>query len=323
MRQMALILFVGFELSYYLLIIQTGVTEYLHSDLIRIAPLAFGGILGSFFISFLKNQTKNTITLILLIQLLISYFYPNLSGLMLFILGLSAGAIAPLMLQMLKRASLVGLGASLGLSYSLSTALFNFDVSARGTLALALTALVLLTSRFLPKEAKKSAFQGEHSLLVMSLWIFLDSALFETLSRDTFIPIWRLDMSAEIIFFHLLGIVLALTLKVSQRNREIVTFSLFALSYFLYFTKEALLLAAIYPLVISYYNVLILQTLRQKEFKTISISMIFIAWIASGAGLFVALQNATFIMPIFIIFMLARYIYTTFLKDYQCLNYSS
>ncbi len=323
MKQLILALFVGLELSYYLLIIQTGLTEYFHSDVMRIAPLALGGVLGSILISSLKTQTKNAISLILLLQLLISYFYPNLSAVLLFLLGLTAGAIAPFMISLLKRASLVGLGASLGLSYTLGTALFTSDVSERGALALILSALVLLASRFLPKEEKENSYKGEHSLVVMSLWIFLDSALFETLSRDSLIPIWRLGMNTEIILFHLLGIVLALTLKTSQKNREMITFALFALSYFLYFTKEPLLLAAIYPIVISYYNVLILQTLRQKEFKTISISMIFIAWIASGAGLFVALQNATFIMPIFIIFMLARYIYTTHIKDYQCLNYLS
>lgn len=56
----------------------------------------------------------------------------------------------------------------------------------------------------------------------------------------------------------------------------------------------------IYPFVISYYNVEILQSIRNKDFRTISFFMIFIGWMASGSGLFVALTNMIFIVPVVI-----------------------
>ena len=323
MKRVMLILFIGLELSYYLLIIQTGLMEHFGSDLLRIAPLPIGGVLGSLFIAYTNINDKNKISLLVLLQLLLSFFYPDLSSIMLFLLGLSAGALAPLIVNTLKKALLFEIGFALGLSYTIGTALFTYNVDNRGWIALILSAIVLLASRFIPQEkVKKLPSKEQHSLLMMSLWIFLDSALFETLSRDVAIPIWRLGMSGEIIFFHLVGIVLALTLKSSNRHKELSIFILFALSYILYLLEEARLLAIIYPIVISYYNVLILQTLRQKELKTISIFMIFIAWIASGAGLIVALTKLTFIMPIFIIIALIGY-NKHIQKDLQCLNYSS
>ncbi len=307
MKRIMLILFIGLELSYYLLIMQTGLMEYVGSDLLRIAPLPIGGVLGSLLIAYTNMQDKNKISLLLSLQLLLSFFYPNLSSPMLFLLGLSAGALAPLMVHTLKKALLREIGLALGLSYAIGTAFFTYDVTNRAWIALTLSAIVLVASRFLPEKKVQLAPQKEHSLWIMTLWIFLDSALFETLSRDAIIPIWRLGMSGEIIFFHLVGVVLALMLKSSHRHKEISVLILFALSYLLYFMHEAQLLAVIYPIVISYYNVLILQTLRRKELKTISIYMVFIAWIASGAGLVVALHQLPFIMPIFIIIALMGY----------------
>jgi len=321
MKRLLLIVFIGLELSYYLLIIQTGLMEYFHSNLLLIAPLPIGGVIGSLLVHFtnIKNETK--LTLFLAIQLLISCFYPNLSAVMLFFLGLSAGAIAPLIIHELKKAQLIDIGFALGLSYTLGTLLFNSDVANRTWIALLLSATVLVSSRFLPKKLQKLQSNGEYSLLIMSIWIFLDSALFETLSRDAIMPIWRLGMSGEIIFFHLFGIVLALFFKASARHKEIFVLLLFSLSYFLYFTHEAILLGAVYPIVISYYNVLILQTLLQKELKTISTYMIFIAWIASGAGLVIALHHALLLMPMLIILALLKYIYQTQKKDLKCSKY--
>ena len=316
-----LILFIGLELSYYLLIIQTGLMEYFESNLLLIAPLPIGGIIGSLLVHFINMKNENKITLFLAIQLLISFFYPNLSFVMLFFLGLSAGSLAPLIINELKKAQLIDIGFALGLSYTIGTTLFNYDVANRTWIAILISATVLVTSRFLPEKSQKPQINNEFSLLIMSIWIFLDSTLFETLSRDAIIPIWRLGMSGEIIFFHLVGIILALSFKASSRHKEIFVLLLFALSYLLYFTHESILLAAIYPIVISYYNVLILQTLLQKELKTISTYMVFIAWIASGAGLVIALHHAILLMPIITLFTLLKYISKTPQKDSQCLNY--
>lgn len=321
MKRIMLVLFIGLELSYYLLIIQTGLMEYFGSNLLLIAPLPIGGIIGSLLVHFTNIKNENKISLFLAIQLLISLFYPNLSFAMLFFLGLSAGSLAPLIINELKKAQLLDIGFALGLSYTIGTTLFNYDVAHRAWMAILISATVLVASRFLPEKLPKLQINNEYSLLIMSIWIFLDSALFETLSRDAIIPIWRLEMSGEIIFFHLLGIALALFFKASSRHKEIFVLLLFALSYLFYFTHESILLAAIYPIVISYYNVLILQTLLQKELKTISIYMVFMAWIASGAGLVIALNHAILLMPTIIIFTLVKYIYQISQKDSQCLNY--
>lgn len=327
MKRFMLILFIGFELSYYLLIVQTGLVEYLQSDLFLIAPLPIGGILGSLLIYFtdLKTDVKNEnkITFFIVIQVIISFFYPNLSFVMLFFLGLSAGALAPLMINELKKAQVIDIGLALGISYSIGTSFFNYDVADRTWIALTLSLLVLIASRFLPTQKQEHLSKEHHSLLIMLIWIFLDSALFETLSREIVMPIWRLGLSGEIIFFHLLGIVLALYIKASHRHKEITTFVLFALSYLLYFMQESTLLAAFYPIVISYYNVLILQTLLQKKLKTIGLYMVFIAWIASGTGLVVALSNLTIIMPVVIMLSFLSYTNKITHKEIQCLKYQS
>ena len=72
----------------------------------------------------------------------------------------------------------------------------------------------------------------------------------------------------------------------------------------------------IYPFVISYYNVVILQSIRNKDFRTISFFMIFIGWMASGSGLFVALTNMIFIVPIIILLA----IFKVLSKEYSLNN---
>ena len=64
---------------------------------------------------------------------------------------------------------------------------------------------------------------------------------------------------------------------------------------------QKLILSIVYPFVISYYNVVILQTIAKKDFKTITFYMIFIGWMASGAGLFVALSNLILFVPIILL----------------------
>lgn len=48
MPRIALTFFIAFELCYYLLIAQTGIVEYFSSNILLIAPLPLGGIIGSF-----------------------------------------------------------------------------------------------------------------------------------------------------------------------------------------------------------------------------------------------------------------------------------
>lgn len=298
MQRLFLIIFISFELCYYLLIAQTGIIEYFSSDIYLIAPLPIGGVIGSFLSFYIKTSDSNKISAFLTLQLVMSFFYPNLSFIMLFILGLSVGALAPLIINELKKATPMDLGLSLAISYSVGTLLFNYEASQRGNLAIFLTLVVLICSQFLPEKKVETVNYESYSLFAMILWIFLDSALFESLSRDLSIPIWRGGYTLEIAMFHIIGVVSALTIRIQRNQKELLIMVLFSFSYLLYFLREAYILSLVYPFVISYYNVTILQTILKKELKVIAIYMIFIGWMASGAGLFVALENMILFVPI-------------------------
>jgi len=313
LQRLALILFISSELCYYLLIAQTGIVEYFSSNIFTIAPLPIGGIIGSFLTYYMKISNRNKILLFLIFQLIMSFFYPNLSVLMLFILGLSVGALAPLLINELKKASLIDLGFALSISYVVGTFLFNYEASLRGNLATGLTLLTLICSEFLPNKNKKDINNKnyqEFSLLAMVLWVFLDSALFETLSRDISISIWRDGYSLEIALFHIIGVFTALKYQISKNQKELFISILFALSYLFYFLEESFILSLVYPFVISYYNVVILQTIMKKNIRIISIYMIFIGWIASGAGLFIALENLILFVPIVLLLIVLKILST-------------
>ena len=48
----ALSLLLGSELTYYLLIVQTGVVSHFHSDLITLFPMFVGGVMGTWLSGF-------------------------------------------------------------------------------------------------------------------------------------------------------------------------------------------------------------------------------------------------------------------------------
>ena len=272
MQRLILIFFIASELCYYLLIAQTGIVEYFSSNLFLIA------------------------------QLILSFIYPNYNFLTLFILGFIVGSMAPMVINEVKKTSLLELGFALSLSYVTGTILFNYEVSEREVIAVVLTTITLFCSLFLPKNQEEQSLNKlNHSLLIMVLWVFLDSSLFESLSRDLAVSIWRGGFTFEIALFHVIGLVCALYFKIEKNQNELFILILFAISYLLYFLREGFILSMIYPFVISYYNVVILQSIRNKDFRTISFFMIFIGWMASGSGLFVALTNMIFIVPVVIL----------------------
>lgn len=325
MPKIALVFFIAFELCYYLLIAQTGIVEYFSSNILLIAPLPIGGILGSLLSYTIKTSTHHKIKLFLGLQLAVSFFYPQLSVILLFLLGLSVGALAPLLINELKKANTLQMGFALAISYSVGTFLFNYEAALRGNLAIVLTSVVLIASFFLPKEEQAThtiCQNQEYSLFIMSLWVFLDSSLFESLSRDISISIWRDGYTFEIALFHIIGVVCALYFKIEKNQKELFIVLLFALSYLFYFVHEALILSIIYPFVISFYNVVILQTLLKKDLKTLSVYMIFIGWIASGTGLFVALEDFILFVPIIFLIALIKILNTQQIqhKEKTCLN---
>ena len=313
MQRLILILFIASELCYYLLIAQTGVVEYFSSNLFLIAPLPIGGIIGSLLVSYIKINFKNKISLFLIIQLIMSFLYPNFNMITLFILGFAVGSLAPLIINEIKKTTLLELGLALSVSYVTGTLLFNYEVEARGIIAIILTTITLLASRFLPTNEPIKKSNQEFALLMMVLWVFLDSTLFESLSRDITISIWRDGFTFQIALFHVIGVFCALYFKIERNQKSLFILTLFAASYLFYFLREGFILSIVYPFVISYYNVVILQTIAKKDFKTITFYMIFIGWMASGAGLFVALSNLILFVPI--ILLLA--IFKIMLSEYK------
>jgi hypothetical protein len=313
MQRLILILFIASELCYYLLIAQTGVVEYFSSNLFLIAPLPIGGIIGSLLVSYIKIDFKNKISLFLIIQLIMSFLYPNFNMITLFILGFAVGSLAPLIVNEIKKTTLLELGLALSVSYVTGTLLFNYEVDARGIIAISLTTITLIASRFLPTNEPIKKSNQEFALLMMVLWVFLDSTLFESLSRDITISIWRDGFTFQIALFHVIGVFCALYFKIEKNQKSLFILTLFAASYLFYFLREGFILSIVYPFVISYYNVVILQTIAKKDFKTITFYMIFIGWMASGAGLFVALSNLILFVPI--ILLLA--IFKIMLSEYK------
>lgn len=301
MQRLILIFFIASELCYYLLIAQTGVVEYFSSNLFLIAPLPIGGVIGSLLVSYIKVDFKNKISLFLTIQLIMSFLYPNFNMITLFILGFAVGSMAPLVVNEIKKATLIELGLALSISYVTGTLLFNYEVESRGIIAIILTTITLIASRFLPTNEMQKNSNQEFALLMMVLWVFLDSALFEALSRDITISIWRDGFTFQIALFHIIGVLSALFLKIERNQKSLLILTLFAASYLFYFLREGEILSIVYPFVISYYNVVILQTIIKKDFKTISFYMIFIGWMASGAGLFVAITNLILFVPIILL----------------------
>ncbi|MDD3055135.1 MAG: hypothetical protein PHE16_04580 [Aliarcobacter sp.] len=301
MQRLILIFFIASELCYYLLIAQTGVVEYFSSNLFLIAPLPIGGVIGSLLVSYIKIDFRNKISLFLTIQLIMSFLYPNFNILTLFILGFAVGSLAPLIINEIKKATLLELGLALSVSYVTGTLLFNYEVEGRGIIAITLTTITLLASRFLPTNEPIKKSNEEFPLLMMVLWVFLDSALFESLSRDITISIWRDGFTFQIALFHVIGVFCALFFKIEKNQKSLFILTLFAASYLFYFLRQGDILSIVYPFVISYYNVVILQTIAKKDFRIITFYMIFIGWMASGAGLFVALSNLILFVPIILL----------------------
>ncbi len=308
MQRIWLILFVTFELCYYLLIAQTGLVEYFHSDIFVIGMLPLGGIIGALFTRYCIVSKENLLIYMLVGQSILTLFYPDLSLIMLFLLGFCIGGIAPLLIVALKNQKDYEMGIALALAYMIGTILFNIPVENRQEIALLFSVIAVWSASFISLKTKARVESTNErfplSILgMMTLWAFMDSTLFETLSRDPSISIWRGGYELPIILFHFAGIVTALFGHTRSTDKERFILLLFALSYLSYFFHEALVLAMVYPFVISYYNVVILQeVIKIKSFGTIVIVMICIGWIASGIGLMVALQGLIgMVVPIWLI----------------------
>ncbi len=298
-HSVALILLLGFELSFYLLIVQTGVAEHYNSDILTLFPMFVGGVAGTVLGGFSWGRVSNPvhkIMIALLLQLLLSFLYPDYNAFTLLLLGLSVGVMAPLGIYLFKAKQQKELLAALAIAYTIGTYLFTYDPDHRIYMAVGFTSIALL-SAFMLRDyvVETDAKEVSHpylQYLPLILWIFLDSNLFETLSRHPDIDIWS-EYTFTIIAFHLLGLVGAYCIKISKTKKHILIALIFIISYALSYLEEPLVLAMIYPFVISYYNVVVFTTLsKESSISKLAFMMVFVGWMASGLGLAVALSGS-------------------------------
>lgn len=287
------------QLLYYLLIAQTGVVGAFHSHIHDLYTLPIGGVIGALFSALLSHRfLKFELCGLFIIQMIISWIYPDYSLWMLLILGFVVGYTTPLLLYLFRAQSKLYLSIGLAISYALGTALYTYPFDERGNIAIVLpfiSMLALCFTRFQStQEVKKVPFQWM-TLGVMMLWIFADSALFETLSRSENMDIWS-KYPLLIINSHLAGVYLAYRYGTELMKHTRIILILFIFSYMMYGLQIPLILTVIYPVVISYYNVLLFQTLiRLADIRLIGLSMIGVGWIATSVANAVALEHKIWI----------------------------
>ena len=123
-QSVALALLLGFELSYYLLIVQTGITEHYHSDLLKLFPLFVGGVAGTILSGHPWGKITNPlhkIYIALSLQLLLSFLYPQYNPFTLGLLGIAVGLMAPLSIYLFKAEQRYVLLFSLAIEDNLGT----------------------------------------------------------------------------------------------------------------------------------------------------------------------------------------------------------
>ena len=294
----ALVLLLGFELSFYLLIIQTGIAEHYHSNLVKLSPLFMGGVMGTILSGYSWGRITNPIHKIIIalsMQLSFSFLYPDYNLITLGLLGMSVGMMAPLSIYLFKDKQHFELLFSLAIAYTVGTFAFTSLANHREWMALVFTSLSLLGAFMLKnyrigqvKQNLSSSFLGYGILM---LWILLDSNLFETLSRHLGLDIWSKN-TYTIISFHLIGLVAAALIKMKEFQQHILIALLFIGSYSLSYLEWTFFLSMLYPFTISYYNVIVFKSLSaEPNLLKLSYLMVFIAWIASGLGLALALSK--------------------------------
>lgn len=281
---LALIILFFAETSYYLLILQTGIVEYYHSNLSQIWMIPVGGVLGISTIATLKYR-QQVVSIALVMQTILMLTYPHFDGGMLFILGFSSGLIAPYLIYQLH--SLTQVVVALALAYLLSTFAITILPEARGVLAIGLSLMALLALQWVVPQKKSKKALLNRGYGEVFLWLVLDATLFELLSRSS-VAIWKDERFIVLIaFFHLVGLLLAYKFHNSKYN-SVTIIGLFILSYLFFNLNMQYPLAIVYPIVISYYNVMVLKRFMNLSFEQLSFASSGL-WMSAGMGLFISL----------------------------------
>ena len=291
-EELFFLLLFAVEFTYYLLILQTGIVEYHHSNLKEIWMLPVGGISGIILSIKLFDSRKRWVSLLLLGQMLLTLFYPNINVIGLFILGVISGVTAPILIYRINNIAIAI--TALGLSYFLGTTLFFIDANDRVYVAFILSLVAFFASFFANVEKEKKHTYKTTSIYTMSsifLWLLLDAALFETLSRDNFMHLWGVsEYMGRVIIFHILGLIVAYKFRKWHYN-DIAIVALFIISYASYSGASKELLVVVYPFAISYYNGAILYRLMKISYLPLAIVSLSL-WGASGLGLLIALMHS-------------------------------
>lgn len=294
----ALSLLLGFELAYYLLILQTGIVVHYNSNIFVLFPIFAGGVLGTLLSGRTWGRIDNPIHKIMIaltIQLMLSFSYPDFNFFTFALLGIAVGMMAPLGIYLFKAKQRTELLFALAIAYSVGTYLFTSEVDSRAWMAVAFTTIALLSSVVLKNYIVETDSKlRSHSFLLYAplvLWIFLDSNLFETLSRHVDLDIWS-NYTVIIATFHIVGLVAPNYIDIPKKKQHVVIAFLFSVTYLLFYLELPFLLAIIYPFTISYYNVIVFRTLsREVSLSKLAFIMVFVGWIASGSGLMLALSK--------------------------------
>jgi hypothetical protein len=143
----ALSLLLGFELSYYLLIVQTGLAEHFNSDVFTLFPLFAGGVAGTLLAGrkwIGEASVIHKIITALVMQLGVSFLYPDYNPLTLLLLGISIGLMAPLGIYLFKEHQQKELFFALAIAYTTGTYVFEaVQANERGFLAVIFSAVAL------------------------------------------------------------------------------------------------------------------------------------------------------------------------------------
>ena len=275
------------EMTFYLLILQTGIVEFHHSDIREIWMVPVGGVIGILTSIYAYRYRSWLLPSLLLAQIFFSFHYAHDDGLEMFILGLISGLTAPLLIARIER--LLPVAIALGLSYIVGSANFDLPPDGRTGIAVALSAAAFAAALFADMGRPKSHAErySVTSTATIFFWLILDAALFETLSRDPLMHIWgEPSFTPLIIIFHLVGVAVAYRFRHSQSN-DLVILLLFGLTYTIYSLQFQMLLAIVYPFIISFYN----ERFRKIHYPNLAFVALSL-WIASGFGLMIALAES-------------------------------
>lgn len=294
-----LVIVLSSQLLYYLLIAQTGVVGVFDSHIHDLFTLPIGGVIGSLLSAYWRHYgIKMELCFLFGIQVMLSWFYPNYSLGILLVMGFVVGYTTPLLLYLFGAQSRLQLAMGLAIAYAVGTALYTYPFALRGDIAIILPLISVVALRFTHLHRVESPAVSKlesRTVAMMMLWIFADSALFETLSRSGNMDIWS-HYTLLIIASHLAGVYLAYRYKESLVRQGWRVWMLFILSYALYYVDQPLGLAIVYPVAISYYNVLLFRTLvEMRDVRLIALAMVGVGWIAASAANAVALYHQLWI----------------------------